>query len=356
MSAAAAEPPPMDSKAAFLATEGTKKRKRPSGDAEEGMFLTISPRPFTSFKEGNVVEFNYKTGNQPIRFVDEPIQIAYTVKKKVGNDLNAVKNEDRLFFDPTVGMAASVIQGVDIYMRGQLIYSERRGIFGMYNSANTKCCKREYWEKEHPDRLKARIANSDEDSLKFIKCDVTPLIICCSGLDGVPLLGRPKCFLSHFREGGKIWQNKSVIVPPKTELTIKLQLVENFTVKLYKKGIVFANYFLNEKPVKGAAEDQATFATREAAFEATFIPKSVTVTISDINLLAERMSLKNYKMEEGQVFSFYHDAPQFQHSQIQSNSSTVQLVHDIPKSVPVAFFATLFDTQFNADTKVIPSN
>lgn len=345
--------PALDTKIAFIQPEGSKKRKKPAGDTEEDVHFKILPSPLTTYEEGSVVEFNYTNGSLPVRLAADPIQISYSVKKKTGDTIDYAPDTAKVFIDPAVGEAASFIHSVEIYCKGVCIYSERRGIFAGYQSAMIKSTDRDYWGSELPE-AKDSIMNSSTSKDKLInKWTTCNTIIRCSALHGVPFLGRPKNFYAHRRKGGKIWQNKSPIIPPGVTITIRLTLASNLMARMNPNEIDLSDYTMHERPsVKLTGEDDDALKARQETFDKTGMDKALQVSISEIALLGERMRFKKYRLEENDTFSFHFDAPQMQHSAILTNSSVVQLKHTIPKNVSCGVVCFLYDVQFNADTKV----
>lgn len=352
------DPPPPDSKAAFLVPEGGKRKRKSQADAEEDVHFRILPSPHATYKEASVVEYHYINGNHPVRLADEPIQISLSIKKTVDNVKTYASATENLHIDPTVGAAASFIHGVEVYVNGVCLYTERRGIHGLYQSAMMKSCDTQYWRQHF---IEAAATTPMHEAGKYPKAlDFSKYSkwVTVSALHGVPFLGRPKNFYAHHRRGGKIWENRSPIIPPNASVTIKFTLVDSFPQRLFRTDPNISAYFTHTtdgKPpaTKPAADDQDTYDAAVLAYKQSYIdPDEYEVEIEEMALLAERQKLKKFRLDEKDNYSFCFDAPQMHHSRIPPNSSIVHIDHSLPKNVDCAVTCFLYETQFNADTKV----
>jgi hypothetical protein len=163
------------------------------------------------------------------------------------------------------------------------------------------------------------------------------------GLDGTAFLGPPKNAISHQLLTPDV-VNRSSIIPPNTEVVIRLTLHENTMFRFSNASMKFNNYFKSAAP---------TDAAELLLFKAESKPDRVRVELKEICLLAEKVTFANEEIQkqlEKKEISYFYDRPYTTISHIPSGQQFFTTSHIIPKTASCLYVFFPFAFQLFGDT------
>ena len=373
-----------------LENQGTEKRKviKPRAETVDMQLLTSES---TDYKRQQLVTFYGNTGNKAWRFMDgciiitllpreknpdfevaekpkadrerewngmKPFDIIY--KDALGGGKEPDKNRRVYFYNPVTGSASNLIAEIEVLLDGQLVQADRTGYFPIYNTLNrvfipsdmrTEIVGHPYILHSSNDTKKlGELGNTKflykSPNYEYALMELNALndkepeaVILTADLDGIFPLSRPKNLgleaISHCNTG----LNQHPLIPPNTEITIRIRLADPLHFRLGDSGMPNSKYFNAGADV--TVDDNDKFQSNNINFH-----------IKDISLAVQKFSWDDEKVQRqlrnGSV-SYTFDQYIHRSRALPSNEVKVLTTEKIPAGTGLVYVAYVRQNQLWKD-------
>ena len=329
------------------APPGKRKKLSPLDDAQ---FFKIPPIPGCTPENSKIITFSYTTGKHPIRFLQEPICIKYTVTATGAGNANLPFDGGQVYLDPSLSVT-TFIKGCEIDLDNTNVFKDATGRHAIYQAMNrrfttTKIRQAHGFSDPHLIHGAADIAAAVGDkAVARMKCGADGYSHILTGsLDGNPLLGAPRNFaVESLTNETAPENNRPVLIPPFTTINIRLELREKLTEHVLVKAAalqVGGLYWTTE-----VGDDDIEWAAERH-------PAGLQVKIEDITLLAERLIFNDEKairLLKGENLSYFFDFPTFVVVSVPAGVSEYPVNFIIPPGTPLVYVAFMAKHQISED-------
>ena len=268
------------------------------------------------------------------------------------------------FFNPITGGAVNLVSEVEILLDGQVVQVDRGGFLSITNTLNrlfvpstrrTEIVGHPYIL--HNEEDKKMLGNATDDETKFLykspsyeyalnslnavgKKTGKKAVQLKSDLDGIFLLSRPKNLgleaISKCHSG----YNQHPLIPPNTEICIRMRLNDPLHLRLIDSGIDDADFF-NTKDNDDKIDDENKFKFADVNFE-----------IHDISLTLQKIRWDNEKIQKqlrGGSVTYNFDQYVYRAHALPSNQTLTITKEKIPAHTELIYIAFMKSNQLFRD-------
>lgn len=266
----------------------------------------------------------------------QPILIKYTVESVTeveGVDVVTQHTNTKKWFLPDLLGPSCFIKEVDVSVNSVTICEGNRHS-NLYQALNRRFSKKSDRRKAgttHVYNTSAEVTSMGGKLIGNMTGSAGGLLM-LGGFDGVPYLGPPRSLTAQAIYPQSRYSNFPDLIPPETEVHIRMTLHDNPTLRLARVGRVVSAYYKDKKPTTG---------NDKTSFEAEEVPTTVRISLVSIHLCAQQATFGEssslYKMLfERKNLEFFYDKPYFSIYSIPDGLQFHTSVHALPPTADVA--------------------
>lgn len=338
-------------KSVFLDAESTQKRKPISEPIYSRSIIKVKPSPGHDLTRDKTITFVYKTGTDPCKFMRNAFGFKFRLTVPDDSDDPVSFQNTEWYLASELG-AASFIAGVDVSFNNTMIASIQNPGFNFYQVLNRMHASND--EKERLgtlDRPHTNLQNNKKNMasrIKKLQCGAAQgghKLIITGNCDGIPFVSDAQCLAANTLASSGTALTAS-IVPPGTEVAIRVRLHPRLTERFVRAEFVPSNFFLTEKPKNTEVALSAAFAKEE-------LPTGLEVELEDAWVQMEQVRHVNRSVSRElqiQPLTFHYDEPVFSIVSVGSGLQYFSSTHYIPKHTAICFIAFPMSFQVFGDS------
>lgn len=215
----------------FLAS--TPKRKWQQHPAEQTEVYNIDPVPTTTYTSGSCVDFVVVTGSYAVRMMDNPIQLAYIIEKKDGEDWKGDEftAETGYWAPPDILGSAAFIASTSVTLNNVTLTADTEPYANYYMAIQSRMCSSEsrkflLGKHEMYNSLTERKADITNEGPLFQSADCSNGRKIVNGSVPHAFLSPPKNLVVEDILGQHPDLNHPELIPPDSQVKSDLQLLE----------------------------------------------------------------------------------------------------------------------------------